>query len=90
MASASSSAAAATPPPPVAGLDRRGLLAAAAVVALATTGCATPPPALAVQGLTAGRIPGVSGPDAEGLFTYTRPEGKSGAQAEEWCWAGAA
>jgi hypothetical protein len=55
-------------------LDRRALLGAA--VALAVSACQ--PPAWAVQGLTAGRIPGVSGPDADGLYTYTRPEGKSG------------
>ncbi|KIZ01281.1 PsbP domain-containing protein 4 [Monoraphidium neglectum] len=35
--------------------------------------------ARAVQGLTAGRIPGVSAePDSEGFYTYSRPEGKSG------------
>lgn len=55
-------------------LDRRALLGAAAALAAA----ACQPPAWAVQGLTAGRIPGVSGPDADGLYTYTRPEGKSG------------
>lgn len=34
-----------------------------------------------VQGLIAGRIPGVTGPDSEGYMTYTRPEGKSGEPA---------
>ena len=35
-------------------------------------------PALAVQGLTAGRIPGVTGPGSDGFYLYKRPEGKSG------------
>jgi hypothetical protein len=52
-----------------------GGAAAAAAVALVA-----PLPSGAVQGLTAGRIPGLSQlPDADGLYTYTRPEGKSGA-----------
>lgn len=38
----------------------------------------------AVQGLTAGRIPGVTGPDSSGLFRYTRPEGKSGGHGVGW------
>jgi hypothetical protein len=38
-----------------------------------------------VQGLTAGRIPGLTPePDAEGYFTYTRPEGKSGGHGVGW------
>lgn len=37
-----------------------------------------------VQGLTAGRIPGVTGPNAEGFYTYTRPEGKSGGHGVGW------
>jgi hypothetical protein len=56
-------------------LDRRTLLGAAAGMAAAA---AWQPPASAVQGLTAGRIPGVTGPDPDGYMTYTRPEGKSG------------
>ena len=47
-----------------AALDRRALLGAAAALAAA----ACQPPAWAIQGLTAGRIPGVSGPDAEGWY----------------------
>lgn len=47
-----------------ASLDRRTLLGAAAALAAATC----QPPAWAIQGLTAGRIPGVSGPDAEGWY----------------------
>eukprot|EP00884_Botryococcus_braunii_P009125 jgi/Botrbrau1/18213/Bobra.53_1s0072.2 len=42
-------------------------------------------PARAVQGLTAGRIPGLSPlPDAEGYYTYVRPEGKSGGHGVGW------
>ncbi|BDA49190.1 PsbP domain-containing protein 4, chloroplastic [Coccomyxa sp. Obi] len=41
-------------------------------------------PALAVQGLTAGRIPGLSAPDADGYQTYIRPEGKSGGHGVGW------
>jgi hypothetical protein len=38
-----------------------------------------------VQGYTAGRIPGVSPtPDADGYFTYTRPEGKQGGHGVGW------
>eukprot|EP00882_Tetradesmus_deserticola_P002227 GHRQ01002379.1.p1 GENE.GHRQ01002379.1~~GHRQ01002379.1.p1 ORF type:complete len:279 (+),score=108.63 GHRQ01002379.1:232-1068(+) len=41
--------------------------------------------ALAVQGLTAGRIPGISTTaDADGFYTYTRPEGKSGGHGVGW------
>uniref|UniRef100_A0A383VDK8 PsbP C-terminal domain-containing protein n=1 Tax=Tetradesmus obliquus TaxID=3088 RepID=A0A383VDK8_TETOB len=41
--------------------------------------------ALAVQGLTAGRIPGVSSTaDADGFYRYTRPEGKSGGHGVGW------
>lgn len=35
-------------------------------------------PAAAVQGLTAGRLPGITGPDSDGFYMYKRPEGKSG------------
>lgn len=38
----------------------------------------------AIQGMTAGRIPGITGPDAEGRFTYTRPEGKAGSHGVGW------
>ena len=60
---------------------RRGaLLAAAGAAGLALAPLPlAPPPARAVQGLTAGRIPGLSTePDADGFLTYQRPEGKSG------------
>eukprot|EP00879_Flechtneria_rotunda_P002441 GHRR01002638.1.p1 GENE.GHRR01002638.1~~GHRR01002638.1.p1 ORF type:complete len:307 (+),score=44.49 GHRR01002638.1:87-923(+) len=41
--------------------------------------------ALAVQGLTAGRIPGLSSePDNNGYYTYIRPEGKSGGHGVGW------
>lgn len=43
------------------------------------------PSALAIQGLTAGRIPGVSSePDADGFYMYKRPEGKSGGHGVGW------
>jgi hypothetical protein len=58
-------------------LDRRRALAATLAAAAALAGGA-PPRAAAIQGSTAGRIPGVTGPGADGLFLYTRPEGKSG------------
>lgn len=67
---------------PAAGsLDRRTFLSAAAAVAVTAAWQA---PALAIQGLVAGRIPGVSGPDDEGNMTYTRPEGKSGGHGVGW------
>mmetsp|Transcript_6542 Transcript_6542/g.17527 ORF Transcript_6542/g.17527 Transcript_6542/m.17527 type:complete len:290 (+) Transcript_6542:131-1000(+) len=41
--------------------------------------------ALAIQGGIAGRIPGQSKePDANGFYTYTRPEGKSGGHGVGW------
>lgn len=42
------------------------------------------PQSYAVQGLTAGRIPGVTGPDKDGNYLYTRPEGKSGGHGVGW------
>jgi len=45
---------------------------------------ATPASSFAIQGLTAGRIPGIEGPDSEGYFLYTRPEGKSGGHGVGW------
>lgn len=57
-------------------LDRRLLLSAA--LAVATAAVLPVQPAVAIQGITAGRIPGVTGPDAEGYMKYQRPEGKSG------------
>lgn len=68
----------ATPPPPAP--SRRAALFAATAAALPTL------PAAAVQGLTAGRVPGVNfaAPDAEGFYTYTRPQGKSGGHGVGW------
>jgi len=62
---------------------RRALLttlaASAATLALPT------PPAAAIQGLTAGRIPGLAPtPSPDGTFLYTRPEGKSGGHGVGW------
>eukprot|EP00887_Chlorella_sp_A99_P000195 scaffold13.g195.t1 len=61
---------------------RRLLLSAASALAAAATW--QQQPATAVQGLTAGRIPGITGPDAEGYYTYQRPEGKSGGHGVGW------
>lgn len=57
-------------------IDRRqlGVSLAGTLGALAVF----PPSSDAVQGNIAGRIPGVTGPDKDGYYTYTRPEGKSG------------
>ena len=65
---------------------RRAALATAALSSLSALAAATAArPARAVQGLTAGRIPGLSAkPDAEGLFEYRRPEGKSGGHGVGW------
>lgn len=64
------------PSPPVA--PRRAALLAAAAAALSPLR-----PAAAVQGLTAGRIPGLS-PDSDGFNLYTRPVGKSGGHGVGW------
>lgn len=57
-------------------MDRRQTVAALA--SLAALLLPATPAAQAVQGSIAGRIPGVTGPDSEGYYLYTRPEGKSG------------
>eukprot|EP00890_Picochlorum_soloecismus_P002135 jgi/Picsp_1/2922/NSC_01147-R1_psbp domain-containing protein chloroplastic-like len=59
---------------------RQGLL----LVGLSAGPGVAPPASFAIQGLTAGRIPGIEGPDAEGYFLYTRPEGKSGGHGVGW------
>lgn len=54
------------------------LLASAGLLAL-------PRPASAIQGLTAGRIPGLAAnPGPDGTYLYTRPEGKSGGHGVGW------
>lgn len=59
------------------GMSRRDLLTLVALSGSAML--AAPQPASAIQGLTAGRIPGVSNEaDENGFFKYIRPEGKSG------------
>jgi hypothetical protein len=63
--------------PPPSTTHRRQALAALTAAAALLRGA----PAGAVQGSIAGRIPGITGPDSEGFFLYTRPEGKSGADA---------
>jgi len=63
---------------------RRAALAAAVLSPFAVV-AHRPLPARAVQGLTAGRIPGLSSkPGADGLFEYRRPEGKSGGHGVGW------
>ncbi|KAG2444064.1 hypothetical protein HYH02_009007 [Chlamydomonas schloesseri] len=66
----------------IARVTRRDALALAAGLALAGT---VAQPANAIQGLTAGRIPGLSKEaDGAGFYTYTRPEGKSGGHGVGW------
>ncbi|KAK9844609.1 hypothetical protein WJX74_004603 [Apatococcus lobatus] len=59
---------------------RRELVAAAAAL------CAAAPslPVAAIQGSTAGRLPGLGKPDASGYRIYTRPQGKSGGHGIGW------
>lgn len=65
-----------------AGYTRRDLMILAASAGVASTSFVGS--SRAVQGLTAGRIPGVTGPDSDGFFRYTRPEGKSGGHGVGW------
>lgn len=67
-------------------LKRRDLLASLVLApASAAMLLQPPPPAMAIQGSTAGRIPGISStPDENGYFAYTRPEGKSGGHGIGW------
>ncbi|GLC37021.1 hypothetical protein PLESTB_001400800 [Pleodorina starrii] len=54
-------------------------------IATATTIALGARPSQAIQGLTAGRIPGLSKEaDEDGFYTYTRPEGKSGGHGVGW------
>eukprot|EP00898_Chlorokybus_atmophyticus_P005295 jgi/Chlat1/5767/Chrsp387S05493 len=65
--------------------DRRSLLVGAASLAAAfSVSGASVSPASAVQGLTAGRVPGLGKPDADGYRWYVRPEGKSGGHGIGW------
>ena len=73
-------------PPRATALSRRQLglkSALAAGVALAP-GLSSPPPASAVMGMTAGRVPGLAPVDSNGVRRYTRPEGKSGGHGVGW------
>lgn len=67
-------------------LPRRSALVAGLVAAVASSAALAPaPPAAAIQGLTAGRIPGLSPtPSPDGTFLYSRPEGKSGGHGVGW------
>ena len=62
-------------------LTRRGFGAAAAAMALTMSPSG---PANAVQGMTAGRVPGLAPADGNGVRRYTRPEGKSGGHGVGW------
>ena len=62
--------------------SRRELLAAGAVL---LAGASSSGEAHAVQGLTAGRIPGLGpDPEMEGMNLYQRPAGKSGGHGVGW------
>ena len=58
--------------------DRRRAIASLTAAAAAFAALHPNNPAQAIQGLTAGRIPGISGPGPDGFYKYQRPEGKSG------------
>jgi hypothetical protein len=62
--------------------DRRTLLVA--TISLASSLSLSTPPSQAIQGSIAGRIPGITGPDADGYYLYQRPEGKSGGHGIGW------
>lgn len=64
-------------------LRRRDALALP-VAAAALSALEFPQSALAVQGLTAGRIPGLTVSDIEGFNYYKRPAGKSGGHGVGW------
>ena len=66
------------------GMKRRELFLASAGGLAALESVMTAEPSEAVQGLTAGRIPGLSAVDKEGFRTYARPEGKSGGHGVGW------
>jgi hypothetical protein len=64
--------------------NRRALLFGATTAA-STLLLSAQRPALAIQGLTAGRIPGLATtPDADGFLLYRRPTGKSGGHGVGW------
>ncbi len=58
--------------------QRRRAIASLTAAAAAFSSWQSTNTAQAIQGLTAGRIPGISGPGSDGFFKYQRPEGKSG------------
>lgn len=60
-------------------VGRRKAMASSAWAAVALSR-----PALAIQGMTAGRLPGLSEPDQDGFSMYMRPEGKSGGHGIGW------
>lgn len=64
---------------------RRAALHTGLAATILSPKLAYPNEALAVKGLTAGRVPGLSAtPDANGFFHYERPEGKSGGHGVGW------
>lgn len=67
------------------GTSRRGALALGLAAAAASLVGPATPSAEAIQGLTAGRVPGRSKEaDADGYYTYVRPDGKSGGHGVGW------
>merc|ERR1711937_46781 len=65
-------------------MTRRDLFLASAGGMLALDYAVTTERSEAIQGLTAGRVPGLSAVDSEGFRRYTRPEGKSGGHGIGW------
>lgn len=63
---------------------RNALASAAAACGVSVLGFAGDGLAVANQGLLAGRIPGLSGPDENGWRTYRRPDEKSGGHGVGW------
>ncbi|GAX72755.1 hypothetical protein CEUSTIGMA_g211.t1 [Chlamydomonas eustigma] len=71
--------------PAISDIDRRLAISAILASFLQLRGVCAPKVAQAIQGTTAGRIPGLSSkPDETGFFQYTRPEGKSGGHGVGW------
>lgn len=66
---------------PLANMNRRNMLAG---LASAGGSALLPKEAQAVQGYTAGRIPGTQPSEIPGFLRYTRPEGKQGGHGVGW------
>lgn len=66
------------------GSKRRSMMAAACVTALSSVIFSVGNALAVKQVLLAGRVPGLSPPDENGLRTYRRPEAKSGGHGVGW------